>query len=421
LLGKANTMLKKQELSILLFGLIALVAMVIIFNKPPLYDEPYYLENVPLLHQYGLSKAYLMHHIGSAGPLHPVLHYLLEPVTQLQMPYIRLVNIGLLLGAVFFLGLTLKLLNFSGSYALCVFAIPMTYTISGLALTEIPAIFFFSAGVYLIIKTSSTHASNPTAIIQLLAGGFFIGLAIIGRQPYLLTLAALPVLFWNKKNYIRSSILLLLTLVSSLALPCYVFYVWNGLVAPMDSNVYEDLAKQGILLRPDFFLLCLAYFSIIFILIAPGLFILPGKRQTLLLLLTYILLVAVNYQLGVIKFLPVTSLIIKIIPAQYIPIAEVLFGAGLALMAIYFLASLFRQLHSKAYPKELVFFSVTALLIAFSCIKITWGFSSRYAAQAIPMLIPIGAYFFKKNNYSVYQIAAGVILGLMSFATYIID
>lgn len=413
-------MLKKWEVLILLCGLLALVAMVLIFNKPPLYDEPYYLQNIPLLHKYGLSKAYLMHHIGSAGPLYPVLHYLLEPVTQLQMPYVRLVNICLLTGIIYFLGLTLKLLNFSGSYALYALAIPMTYTITGLALTEIPAIFFFSVGVYLIIKGSSNYTFYSIAIIQLLAGGFFLSLAILGRQPYLLTLAALPILFFKKGTYIRSGILLLLTLISSLVLPCYVFYLWNGLVAPADSVVYEDLAQKGGLLRPAFLLLCLAYFAIIFIIIAPRLFVVANKRETLLLLLIYVLLVVVNYQFSVIKFLPFTSIIIKIIPSQYIPVAEVLCGAALVLLALFFFTALLRQLHKNAYPKELVFYSVAALLIAVSCMKITWGFSSRYAAQAIPMLIPIGAYFFKRNNTNVYRIAAGVILGLISFATYII-
>ena len=413
-------MLIKWEVLILLCGLLALVAMVLIFNKPPLYDEPYYLQNVLLLNKYGLSKAYLMHHIGSAGPLYPVLHYLLEPVTQLQMPYVRLVNISLLTGIIYFISLTLKLLHFSSNYALCVLAIPMTYPISGLALTEIPAIFFFSAGIYSIIKVTSNHALYPIAIIQLLAGGFFLSLAILGRQPYLLTLAALPILFFNKGTYIRSGILLLLTLISSLTLPCYIFYLWKGLVAPIDSIVYENLVRQGISLRPDFFLLCLAYFAIIFIIIAPRLFIIPNKKETLLLLLICVLLAVVNYQFNVIKFLPIASIIIKIIPAQYLPVAEVLCGAALVLLALFFLTALLRQLHKNAYPKELVFYSVAALLIAISCIKITWGFSSRYAAQAIPMLIPIGAYFFKKSNNNVYRIAAGVILGLISYATYIV-
>lgn len=413
-------MLKKPELLILFGGLIIQIAIIIIFNRPPLYDEPYYLENVPLLHKYGFGKAYLLHHIGSAGPLYPVLHYLLEPITQLRVPYIRLVGISLLLGVIYFLSLTLNLLGFSRSYALCILAIPMTYTISGLALTEIPAIFFFSGGIYLIIKMTSNDTSYLAAIVHSAAGGIFISLAILGRQPYLLTLAALPILFWNKGNIIRSVFLLLLTLVFSLALPCYVFYLWNGLVAPMDSHIYENLTRQGILFRPQFFLLCLAYFSMVFIIIAPDLFILPGKRQVMLLLLVYTLLAAVNYVFDLMKFLPVTSLAINIISAKYIYVAEVLFGAAIVLLAIYFITALFRHLQNKAYPKELVFYSFALLLIAISCMKITWGFSSRYATPAIPMLIPMGAYFFKKNNSSVYRMIAGVLLGLISFASYII-
>ncbi len=127
-----NTKLNKLEQLILLCSLIFMIFMIISSDRLPLYDEDDYLSNVPLLHKYGLSNEYLLHHFGSAGPLYPVLHYFLEPLTQLRVPYVRLVNIGLLAGIIYFISLTLKLLHFSNTYALYVLAIPLTYTLSGL-------------------------------------------------------------------------------------------------------------------------------------------------------------------------------------------------------------------------------------------------------------------------------------------------
>lgn len=246
--------LTRSEIVLLLFGLFTLIVILFVFNRPPFYDEDDYLKNVALLQKYGFSRAYLVNLIGSAGPLYSTVHYILEPLTDLQAPYIRLVNIGFLLGIIYFTGRTVQLLNFTcWTYGLNSMAIPMTYVISGLALTEIPAMFFYSAGIYLIIKAISSSASNVNGIIKLITGGICISLAILGRQPYLLTLAAFPILFYNKKNYKKNSILLIITIIFSVALPCYVFSVWNGLVAPLDALFYDNITRQGVSYRPDFF------------------------------------------------------------------------------------------------------------------------------------------------------------------------
>lgn len=312
-----NKRLTNSEIVILLSGLITLIALLFTFTRPPFYDEDDYLQNVALLHQYGFSNTYLIKLTGSAGPLYSTVHYLLEPFTRLQAPYIRLVNIVMLLGAVFFISRTLKLLGYSSwTYSLSIMAIPMTYVVSGLALTEVPAIFFLSAGLYLIIKTTFFNQSFSKAVIPLSAGGMCVSLAILGRQPFLLLLVAVPVLFFHNKNQVKSLILLLLTLAFSLGFPCYVFFLWKGLVAPSDALFYKDIANQGVLYRLDFFLLCLGYFSVILAIIAPGFYKLKGNKEILLLLLTFITLAVVNYKFEVIRILPLQGVIEKFFPRQ---------------------------------------------------------------------------------------------------------
>src|SRR5688500_12203864 len=126
-----KTGLKKRESMVLLVGLTGLLVLIFVLNRPPLYDEDDYLVNVTLIQKYGFGERYLLNHIGSAGPLYPALHYLLEPITNLKTPHIRLINVFLLLASIGFMGRTLKTLQLPQSYGLLALAVPMTYVISG--------------------------------------------------------------------------------------------------------------------------------------------------------------------------------------------------------------------------------------------------------------------------------------------------
>ncbi|MBD0353279.1 MAG: hypothetical protein ICV65_19215 [Flavisolibacter sp.] len=415
-----KSQLTNKELIVLLSGLLVFVALLVLISRTYVPDEIAYLYNVRYIEKYGLSKEYLIRHYGSAGPLYSVIHWILEPVTQLRVSFIRLVNIFFLLGSIYFISRLLRVFQVSPIFAFTTLAIPMTYVISGLALTEMPAIFFFSIGIFLIIKTTTVNPPYPIAILQLLTGGICISLAILGRQPYLLTLGALPILFFNNKKFEYRSILLLLTLVASLALPTFVFLIWNGLVAPYDSTYYYDkIAQKGIFFRPDFFLLCLAYFAIILFIIAPAFFLKPQKKEIISLGFIYIILIVVNYKFQLIPLLPLKSLSIKFVPSEYLDLVYAFFSAFFELIGIFFLITLYQQLRKNIFQRELLFFSVAALLIALSCMKITFQFSSRYAAQATPLLIPICSFFYKRYSSNFYRMAAGVIIGLIAYTFYI--
>ena len=97
-------------------------------NVPRVNDEIPYLVNVDLLHKYGLGNEYLRQLQGSAGPLYSVVHYFFEPITHLQPPGIRLVNVSFLAGTIFFLMLILRHVGYSHwTYSLFLLAIPKMY------------------------------------------------------------------------------------------------------------------------------------------------------------------------------------------------------------------------------------------------------------------------------------------------------
>lgn len=413
-----GNVIERRESLVLLAGLLGLVALILIYNKPPLYDEDDYLRNVVLLQQYGFSETYLLKHIGSAGPLFPALHYILEPITKLETPYIRLVSVFLLLGSLWLTSLTLKTLQFSPSNAWLAFAIPMTYVISGMALTEIPAIFFLCASTYLIVRTSSSKKSLIKSAIWLSLAGLCLSLAILGRQPYLLILGALPILFFRRGNLTRNGGLFIITVVSALVLPGYVFSVWGGLVAPDDAALYDRIADEGTSLQPIFFFLCASYYAVIFFLIAPQFYTTPTTKEIFVLVATTLLLAFLNFKFGLFLFLPMRQLIEQTFPPIVSGWAEAIFGVVVFLGGAYFVIALVRQLIQHNFSLELLFFSAAVVLIAVGCMKITWGFSSRYPAQALPFLLPMFAYFYKRSRWNIYRLGTGVLLGLISFASY---
>lgn len=409
-----------KEILLLIAGWVALVILQLIFRRAPFYDEDEYLSNVALLHQYGWGKNYLVHLIGSAGPLFSVVHFIFEPLTNLSAPYVRFVNTGFLVGVTYFTYLTIGLLNFQNRfYALFIMAIPMTYVIGGLALTEVPAIFFFSAAIYLVIRSIRLPRGVKQGAILVLAGNC-MALAILGRQPFLLTLAAFPALFLQVAPGKKNIQGLIIFLLSSLALPGYVFSVWHGLVPTIESQLYIDIAKAGTSYRPDFFLLCTFYFAISIWLISPE-FLKPpgGSRQIFKWIICGIIVGAVNFTYTWIELLPVKPFLLKILTQGQAHVLSVLCGSAAVVLSLYFLLCMYNNLRQRRYPKELVFFSAASLLVAAACIKITWGFSSRYAAQAVPLLVLMGSYTYRNSKYNKVGILLGMIIGFICIFSYL--
>ena len=408
------------ETLLLGMALVSIIAIQLIFQRPPFGDEKDYLSDVALINKYGFGKTYLVNLAGSAGPLYSLVHFLFEPITGLQAPYIRWINIGLLAGAIFFIYQVLNLVNPECKrFAFYIMAFPMTFVISGLALTEMPALFFFSAAIFFIIKANRT-ISVPKKLLQLLIGALCMSFAIIGRQPYLLTLIALPVLFIDKENHVRNILFLLITLIVSLSLPIYVFGVWHGLVPTIESKLYKDIAASGVSYRFDFFVLCLFYFAVCMLLAAPFFFRLKLSKGTIkALVVSGIVLAAANFTFHWIELLPLRWLLEKVFVTPGLSaIVSTLIGTVVILSGLFFLFCACKQFFFMKHGKESLFFVLSLLLIAFACTKITWGYSSRYAGQAIPSLILAGSFFYRPSRFNVIRITTGIAIGIVSLVSY---
>lgn len=406
----------QNQILLLAIGFASLIFLIFFKNRHQCNDEIPYLTNVSLLHTYGLGKEFLVKLEGSAGPLYAIVHYIFEPVTHLQPPGIRLVNVLFLGGTIFFLALILRRLNaVHWTFALYILAIPKMYVLTGLAFTEMPAIFFYTASIFCVLKSADSSLRFSTRMINAVAGGVCISLAILGRQPFLLSLLALPILFL--KDWSKTSLLLLAVIViTALALPVYVLLQWDGWMPPGDRKYYPDVNGQ-LNMRPDFLILCLFYVAAAFMIIAPRFFKVKDKKE-----LTFILIAAgvtgvLNFVFNFISYLPVANLLGKM-PADLVEPASLFFGWIFICVSLYFLYKLFQTFINNNSNLPLIFFIAALVLICSASMRITWGFSSRYSMHAAPLIILIGSLYFKNQRFNMALIAAGIIIGLFSLYSY---
>jgi len=231
---------------------IVLLAMVGLSPHRLLYDEPFHIEGAIRLVEGWSLPDLLAKPTGSAlGPLYPVIHAILSPLTALRAPAIRFVNLAALLLSIAIYSLHLKSLG-DNEYlqkAMGYLAIPMIWVCSGMALTEIPAQLF--ALIAVVVTTPFLDerwgkSLQPTGLFRVVhlepvvcgaMAGFAMGLAVLGRQGYL---AATPLLIApaafssGEKRGLRFSSS---AIAFGLLLTVPVFRIWGGLTPPSLSSV----------------------------------------------------------------------------------------------------------------------------------------------------------------------------------------
>lgn len=406
---------KQSELLLLAAGFASLIFLIFFKNHYQSNDEIPYLTNVSLLHHYGLGKEFLVRLEGSAGPLYAVVHYVFEPFTGLQPPGIRLVNVLFLAGTICFTALILKKTTTAHwTLALYLLAIPKIYVLTGLAFTELPAIFFFTAAVFFVLRTADKQNSFPIKLANAIVAGICLSLAILGRQPFLVALLAVPVLFVHDRS-VRSVLLIMIIALITLALPVYVLVQWDGWMPPSDRKYYPDVAGQ-LNLRPDFFVLCVFYVAAAFAFIAPSFFA-AGKKDWWRWLAVWAVASALNVIFQWVSYLPAANFLSGFLNEALQP-ASLFFGCVFICTSLYFLYRLFQTLLQNRANLPMVFFIVSLLLVCLASMRITWGFSSRYSMHVAPLIILIAASYFTYHRMGFLRIAAGVALGLLSLYSY---
>ncbi len=154
------------------------------------YDEPYFVHNLSILLEKGLSEKSIFFYEGQApGPLFQLVYYFIFKITGIKFSiiYVRVFNFLFFnLGTLFFLSTfesyrsrSFWLIYFS------IFSIPFLYPLFGLGLTECSSMFFVSLAMYSLLKGNKSFYN---ILIYTMA----LALALLGRQTFL---AVVPVFF----------------------------------------------------------------------------------------------------------------------------------------------------------------------------------------------------------------------------------
>lgn len=399
-----------------LSGYLLLLAVTISHTQPPLHDEPYFLANMDLYREFGFSRDFLLQMEDQApGPLYQFVHAALQPLTHLDVPGVRLVNVFMLGLAICLLALLMRRMSgltwkVAFVCALNMMAAPMIWQISGMALTEIPAMLFSFLSVLLL--WFALRVPGYPAVVTIIAAGLLAGLGILGRTPFLaLVLAALVMIAWyiRAKRY-RQVGLLSLYIVISLAVCLPVFNIWGGLTPPKQAYISNGLSLwHGIL--------GFSYAAMVTLIIAPRWFIF-SKRIAVGLGITYLVCLTLNLGVFSFTYTPLNKALARVMPPYFMEVYPYLISPFLATLAIYFaICLLIWYRRNEAQPFNIYLLTVVTLLLC-SNLAVTHLFSSRYVAQLVPFFLPVLWQAERINGWKTWRYVLGMLLGFLSLETY---
>lgn len=399
---------KSQKRFLLLaLGLWSLLAIGIATSPSQLvYDEPYHIGLATLILKEGFFTALVCPaNQSAAGPLYASLQLAFEWATSLAAPGIRWVGFFCLLLSSILVSKTTfasneRFLSIS-QVGTCFLGIPFLWPCAGIALTEIPAMLFFSLALFWVARMIEAENSKAHFAWAALAGLSF-GFAILGRQTYLILIPV--IFFWA--IFQRKFLFPVLVLIN-FAVCCsgWLFFVWKGLVPPSQQSVDGGL-------RFDHALLAMVYIGVAGFVLAPSLL----KQIPLRFGLPFLIFSCA------VSFFAIGG---EVVPAKSLLIS--LFGMDLAgqigrfaLAAMFAISVLWIIALSKKIILERSSFLFLNLLILLAFIaapaKISHLFSSRYVVTAmIPLIFLTG---FENTKLAISLKISGAIIGAASLATY---
>lgn len=387
-------------------------------TQPPLFDEVVFIPNIYLFEQHGLSAEFLRNINEQApGPLYQFVHYPLKPFTNWTTPGIRLVNVfllGLLILLLARILVDLKQESFKKAlvFAISLVAVPMVWQVSGLALTEMPTMFFaVLSALVLNLATKAESTSVLKSTLLALLAGVCLGLAILGRSPFLLlAFAAFALLYGNTGSAARwRTVILYAATGLSMAIP--VFLIWGGLVPPQQAFV----SAGGINVWHG--ILAFAYGALLTLIIAPHWFYF-NRRVLVAMVIAYFVFLVINRYLLHFTYYPLSEALKKIVPASFMEIYPYIIAPAFIALALWFIASTVYRGWQHRTNELFIFLLLCGLFILATSAKVTHLFSTRYVAQAAPFFVLVMAGYDNWTTGKWVRSIIGMILGVLSLQTY---
>lgn len=387
-------------------GLGLLVLLAITTKAPATYDEPLHMSTLALLDEKGFSADFIRGLTQGPGPLYTVLQWAAGPLTDRTVPGIRLVNVA---GLFVLLALTRPLIAaaraLEGPWILAssLIALPVMWKAAGLALTEMPAMVFLTAFALCMVLLSQS-AKAPARFAYGALGGLFLGLAVLGRQPSLAAIGAMPVLCRNWRRDLPA-----LALSGSIALMIVlpVFWIWGGLVPP--AHRFMD---KGVV--PAHAVLAFAYAGVLAVILAPRWFVVRPP----FVVAAGILAVVIKLLIWTPTQIPLYSVARRIFPQTSLPILGRVSITVMIAFGLLFAFSLVIHMYRNWQNRAVAFMLTATFLLLVTPMKVATGFSARYITMVAPFLVVITASHAPSTPYKALRLAGGVIVGVLSLWSF---
>jgi hypothetical protein len=401
---------KPVRLAVAVFAMAFLVLIVLVARSPNrfLYDEHFFAAYPPLLHQYGLTPEFLRHLPGSPGPLCGFFQLAFEPFTGLRPVGMRLVNVLILLSTI----VTLAFWNRDRSgfhrwaVAGSVLVVPMAWVIGGLALSEISAVFFVTTSLCLELEALRRFGEGRPYQMWFAASAVCLGIASWGRQPCVL-LCGVPVITAIIDTRLIRSAVMFVVIVCAMFVPLVV--IWKGMVPPIEQHVQE----HGISLAHG--VLSFGYVGICLLLLAPRF-----RGFSIKMIVGLVVLIAIaNLALRIVVRGPMNSTAARYLSPPALTIYDWLGGTVILCFGVISLVAILRLAWENRTDLQRFSVCTGLLIIAASPLFISYQYSTRYTAMALPYMVLTAR---PLQGWSIDRAATallGCVLGMLSLWSYV--
>jgi hypothetical protein len=430
----------EKRLSVLNWAVIIsanLILCVLILVSPhySIYDEQWFLDTVTLLKQHGFSIEFLREFPGAPGPTFTVVYGILEALFHPTFPWIRFFNVAFLIASTVLIWRILALTLSdaatapgpgappSGPYpgpavlAASFTVMPTVGVSAGMVLTEMPALFFMTASLFLLVGLVTHESGRALSMPVSIVCGLCVAAAVIGRQNYLVILPCLLLAIrWPSGAADRQDIIRIATIIGVVVLATSpIFIVWGGLIPPQS-------ASSGVGISLSNGIRSAGYAAVIALMFAPEIYRALATSKAIL---AGVVILSAATALTMDKpTVPMAPILQAFGGNPLVRVITIGFNAGfnllLAFLAVSFLACFLFFLWQQRMNWFTRLTGSTALLGILSNMKITHQFSSRYVFVFIPFLVLSMAPAVRSSWHQPLRLAAGATVSLGALAGYLL-
>jgi hypothetical protein len=394
----------RATLCVLVVAFLALVTLVAKSPNRLLYDETYFANYVSLLHQYGFTPTFLNSLNAAPGPLCAVVQVLFEPLTKLRPVEMRFLNVFSLIAVTLILVTSLKRMGDDyWAAGFSVLVVPMVWPVAGMALSEMSAMVFVTLSLYLQLRGLKAFDTGRSPLTWFLAAGVSLGIAVWGRQPYLL-LCGVAVLIALLEQRLRLPMAMFVGAAVSLAVP--LFAIWKGFVPP-SQHLHPGFSISHALLSFGYTGICLILLG------AQGRWL--SVREVLGLTALTIL---ANSFAGGFTLYPFRSLAERYLAPSLARLYGNLSGSLFLSFGVLSLAILLRMIWKSRKDTRGLTINAGLLCVVAAPLFDTHQYSSRYTAMSLPYLILAAQLWRQWSLKTVMLTVLGCGLGFLSLKEY---